>query len=56
MPVTNGSKDAGSILAFVDCETGSGSGGGSSAQVMESVRREVVISGKRVKTVFCGLT
>jgi aminocarboxymuconate-semialdehyde decarboxylase len=51
MPVTNGSKDTGSILAFVDCETGSGSGGGSSAQIMESVRREVVISGKRVKTV-----
>ena len=50
MPITNGSQDTDLILAFVDCETSPG-GGGSSAQITESVRREVVISGKRVKTV-----
>ena len=51
MPITNGSQDTDLILAFVDCETSPGAGGGSSAQITESVRREVVISGKRVKTV-----
>ena len=51
MPITNSREDTGSILGFVGCENGPGSGGGSSVRFPESVRREVVVSGKRVKTV-----
>ena len=51
MPITNGSNGTGSILAFVDCETGSVTGGGSSERIPENMRREVVINGKKVKTV-----
>ena len=51
MPIS-GSMNTGPILAFVDCEIGSSAGtGGSSGHVYAQGRREVIISGKRVKTV-----
>ena len=51
MPVS-GCVNTGSNLAFVDCGVDASAGaGGGSAQVRAQVRREVVISGKRVKTV-----
>ena len=51
MPI-RGSMNTGPILAFVDCEIeGGAGGGGGSGQVQAHGRREVVISGKRVKTV-----
>src|SRR5467141_1914087 len=37
-------------LAFVDCESGAGAGGGA-GQAQTQGRREVVVSGKRVKTI-----
>ena len=46
----NGTMNTGPSLAFVDCEFGASAGGGS-GQAHETGRREVVISGKRVKTV-----
>ena len=51
MPI-NRSMNTGPSLAFVDCEVGANAGGsGGSGQVQAQGRREVVISGKRVKTV-----
>jgi aminocarboxymuconate-semialdehyde decarboxylase len=51
MPI-NGSMNTSPILAFVDCDVNAGAGGGSgSGDVQTQGRREVVISGKRVKTV-----
>ena len=51
MPIS-GSIIAGPNLGFVDCgiDASAGAGGGS-GQVRSQARREVVISGKRVKTV-----
>jgi len=51
MPI-NGSIIAGPNLGFGDCgiDAGTGAGGGS-GQVRSQARREVAISGKRVKTV-----
>ena len=51
MPIS-GSRNTGPNLAFVDCEIDANAGaGGGSGQVPAQARREVVISGKRVKTV-----
>ena len=51
MPIS-GSMNTGPILAFVDCEIDASAGaGGDSGHVQAHRRREVVISGKRVKTV-----
>ncbi len=51
MPIS-GSVNTGPILAFVDCEIDASAGaGGGSGDVHTPGRREVVISGKRVKTV-----
>ena len=51
MPIS-GSVNTGPILAFVDCEIDASAGaGGGSGHVQAHGRREVVISGKRVKTV-----
>jgi len=51
MPIS-GSMNTGPILAFVDCEIDASAGaGGGSGHVHAQARREVVISGKRVKTV-----
>lgn len=51
MPI-NETMNTGPTLAFADCETGtSAGGGGGSSNVQSQGRREVVISGKRVKTV-----
>ncbi|MCH7624664.1 MAG: hypothetical protein IIC83_01965, partial [Chloroflexi bacterium] len=48
----SGTINPGPSLAFVDCEIGaSGGAGGGSGQVHAQGRREVVISGKRIKTV-----
>src|SRR5919106_288687 len=51
MPIS-GTMNAGPSLAFVDCEIGANGGAsGGSGHVHAHGRREVVISGKRVKTV-----
>ena len=51
MPII-GSMNTGPILAFVDCEIDANAGaGGGSGHVQAHGRREVVINGKRVKTV-----
>jgi aminocarboxymuconate-semialdehyde decarboxylase len=51
MPIS-GTMNTGPSLAFVDCEIGAGAGmSGGSGDVHAHARREVVISGKRVKTV-----
>ena len=48
----SGSMNTGPVLAFVDCEIDASAGaGGGSGPVHAHGRREVVISGKRVKTV-----
>ena len=49
MPIS-GTMNTGPSLTFVDCELGASSGGGS-GQAHAVGRREVVVSGKRVKTV-----
>ncbi|HAI08917.1 MAG TPA: hypothetical protein DCM17_06285 [Dehalococcoidia bacterium] len=51
MPIS-GSMNTGPSLTFVDCEIDASAGaGGGSGQMPAQARREVVISGKRVKTV-----
>ena len=51
MPIS-GTMNTGPSLAFVDCEISASAGaGGGSGHVYAHGRREVVISGKRVKTV-----
>ena len=51
MPIS-GSMNTGPSLTFVDCEIDANAGaGGGSGQMPAQARREVVISGKRVKTV-----
>ncbi len=51
MPIS-GTMNTGPSLAFVGCEIGASAGaGGGSGHVHAQGRREVVISGKRVKTV-----
>ncbi|MEC9308120.1 MAG: amidohydrolase family protein [Chloroflexota bacterium] len=51
MPI-NGNMNKGPILAFVDCDVNAGAGGGSASRDAQTQgRREVIISGKRVKTV-----
>ena len=51
MPIS-GTMNPGPILAFVDCGMGANAGSaGGSGYTQPHVRREVVISGKRVKTV-----
>ena len=51
MPIS-GTMNPGPILAFVDCGMGANAGSaGGSGYAKPHVRREVAISGKRVKTV-----
>ena len=51
MPIS-GSINTGPMLAFVECEIDASAGaGGGSGQMPAPARREIVISGKRVKTV-----
>ena len=51
MPIS-GIMNTGPILAFVDCEIDAGADAGDgSGHLHAHARREVVISGKRVKTV-----
>ena len=50
MPI-NENMNTGMRLAFADCEVGSSGGGGGSSQAQTGGRREVVINGKRIKTV-----